>query len=191
LFALLLAIVSDGHLDTLKKIGFETNLWTLKPSKEDNDWMRRVIVAGKVSPQIIKEAYNIACTYNISITTDMGIQGDAQLIHRRLIISPLLCMANHSCQPNAALLLPASPEEIKHRVSGLVASRDIDEDEEILFSYLSNPLETGTDCLPDKMKKTLQPLKYCDANERRRIIKKDYGFLCECPRCNSELSSST
>ena len=75
----------------------------------------------------------------------------------------LTCCMNHSCAPNVRLQWcnkPDGPIEIS-----LVALRSIQEGEELCFSYIDGDIAS--------------------VNERRAALK-DYGFVCECPRCLSE-----
>ncbi|KAJ8952704.1 hypothetical protein NQ318_021021 [Aromia moschata] len=70
---------------------------------------------------------------------------------------------NHSCVPNA------EPNYLhnNHRLS-LVATRDIEEDEEIVISYLD-------ECLLQRSR-----------HSRRKELMKNYLFLCNCPKCEEQ-----
>ena len=75
----------------------------------------------------------------------------------------LACCMNHSCDPNVRVAWcnnPGAPIEIE-----LVSLREIEEGEELCFSYISTDI---------------------DSLDERRLALIDYGFWCECARCMRE-----
>ena len=71
-----------------------------------------------------------------------------------------ICLANHSCEPNAEVRYVGGGEV----TAEMVALRDIPSGEEIVHSYIDRDL----------------PRDY------RQQSLKDYGFACDCPRCERE-----
>ena len=84
----------------------------------------------------------------------------------------VICCLNHSCAPNVRVEWSPPGEEAFHNFdqknealqAKIVALRDIEEGEELCFSYIDTSL----------------PI------HERRMKLRDYGFLCECARCLSE-----
>ncbi|EFX89935.1 SET and MYND domain-containing 5 protein [Daphnia pulex] len=70
---------------------------------------------------------------------------------------------NHSCEPNCISTFPFS----NHTVA-LVASKDLEEGEEIFISYLD-------ECAQSRSR-----------HSRRKILKENYLFHCNCSRCQLE-----
>ena len=68
---------------------------------------------------------------------------------------------NHSCEPNCEVAYIDSADVL------IVATRDIDEDEEITIAYVPPSLPV---------------------DKRRQELRERYGFECECPKCERELS---
>ena len=80
---------------------------------------------------------------------------------------PLQATLNHSCEPNVTLLKEEGPEERDGRVVARL-TRDVAAGEELCNSYVD----------------TLLPLR------RRRRELREYGFDCDCPRCERELAAA-
>ncbi|EAN98116.1 hypothetical protein C3747_206g43 [Trypanosoma cruzi] len=103
---------------------------------------------------------SIGYPFNESETLGWALQGE-------------LCMINHSCVPNAAVVRP------KHRTAAgacsmeLVARRPIKTEEEITIAYID------VDSYAD------------DANARRQRLLEDYGFLCRCKKCASATKATS
>ncbi|RNE95254.1 histone-lysine N-methyltransferase ASHR2 [Trypanosoma conorhini] len=76
-----------------------------------------------------------------------------------------ICMINHSCVPNAAVVRPKCKAGAGACSMELVARRAIKAGEEVTISYLD------VDSYAD------------DVQARRRRLMEDYGFLCCCPKC--------
>jgi hypothetical protein len=72
------------------------------------------------------------------------------------------CSINHSCSPNVSPVW--CPDADQPIVLNFVALKDIKQGEELNFSYIDATLESV---------------------EERRLMLKDYGFVCECSRCGS------
>lgn len=72
-----------------------------------------------------------------------------------LCFEPAMAIANHSCEPNACV-------NFYGRTISLVAFSPIEENEQIYISYID----------PDD-----------DRDSRRTLLKSQYFFDCDCPRC--------
>ena len=82
-------------------------------------------------------------------------------------IFPLQAMLNHSCEPNVTLLKEEGPEEHDGRVVARLM-RDVAAGEELCNAYVDISL----------------PVR------RRRRELREYGFECDCPRCERELAAA-
>jgi hypothetical protein len=88
-----------------------------------------------------------------------------------------ICRINHSCVPNVMVrysLVPAIG-----LCAEMVALRDLEENEELVQSYIDNTLrKCAIDLLTD-----------CDTvlgTEERQALLRDYGFTCHCSLCQQE-----
>lgn len=81
-----------------------------------------------------------------------------------------LHLANHSCAPNAAFTGSAS--DAGAASISLVALAGVEAGEEVFISYVDGA-------------KLLRPVR-----ERRRVLKRDFGFACECARCRQEAAAA-
>lgn len=70
---------------------------------------------------------------------------------------------NHSCEPNSISSFPFS-----NHIVALVASKDLEEGEEIFISYLD-------ECAQSRSR-----------HSRRKILQENYLFHCNCRRCQLE-----
>jgi hypothetical protein len=77
-------------------------------------------------------------------------------------VFPLLSKLNHSCEPNAFIVHSADAG------GQLVACRELERGDELTISYLSDKGEA------------------MGVKQRRRRLMAQYGFLCDCPRCEAE-----
>lgn len=85
-----------------------------------------------------------------------------------------LHLANHSCAPNAFFTASAPPATQPDAVSSmtLCALRPIMPGEEVCISYVDG-------------RTLLQPLPV-----RQRVLLRDFGFCCKCPRCRAEMAQT-
>ncbi|WP_420598309.1 SET domain-containing protein [Neptuniibacter sp.] len=183
---LALRIIADGHLDRLYENGFDPNLWNVKTPKHHKIWLRKAIESKIASKQSVMNAYNIACAYNICVCYNQGSSPDgSQHLYKRAVISPISCKINHSCEPNSRIWTTNDPSIVKQRLTGFIATETINKGDEITFFYLEHIPDELTDEMPENLKSRLQP-QHWDVKSRRREIKKQFGFLCECSRCKRE-----
>ncbi|EKF27319.1 hypothetical protein MOQ_008960 [Trypanosoma cruzi marinkellei] len=105
---------------------------------------------------------SIGYPFNESETLGWTLQGE-------------LCMINHSCVPNAAVVRPKNRTAAGACSMELVARRPIKTEEEITIAYID------VDSYAD------------DTKARRQRLLEDYGFLCCCIKCISatKVTSST
>lgn len=80
---------------------------------------------------------------------------------------PMQATLNHSCEPNVTLLKEEGPEERDGRVVARL-TRDVAAGEELCNAYVDISL----------------PVR------RRRRELREYGFECDCPRCERELAAA-
>lgn len=179
-------IQANEHLGPLIKDGFNPKLWKAKPPKEHKVWLQKAIASKAIAKKSLMDAYNITCAYNISLAYNQGISGNRSIhVYKRAIISPVFCRVNNSCEPNSKIWTTTDPDIVRQRLAGLVANSDIKKGEEITFFYLEHVPDELTYDMHEDLKRKLQP-QYWDVKARRREIKKQYKFLCQCSRCKSE-----
>lgn len=77
-------------------------------------------------------------------------------------VFPTEAMLNHSCEPNCTIKFP------NNHLAHIIATKDIKKGEEILHCYIEN----------------FQPV------EDRQYDLYEYGFTCECPKCQRELAAT-
>lgn len=99
-----------------------------------------------------------------------------------VMVDPLLAKFNHSCEPNFALHRPqhtmtsdwmnstSLPEDERRVFVQFIPLRDIQEGEELLNCYIVPTVSVSA---------------------RRRKLKEDYFFECNCPRCLSDIKAAT
>ncbi|NRP10374.1 MULTISPECIES: SET domain-containing methyltransferase [unclassified Marinobacterium] len=181
-------ILQEGHFNRLKELGFSTKRWKKTIPNDVKKWIDMPIKNGHLTKNDAYDAFNLAAAYNVVCGYILGEVGDSIHAYQRATISPMMCMMNHSCEPNAKLWSTEDPEEIKQRVAGMVALRDIKAGEEITFSYLVNISDELAEDMSSMEKNSLQPLSK-NVNSRRQQIYQKFGFKCECPKCRAESKS--
>lgn len=184
-------IWSDNHFSNLAELGFKPSIWAFPPTKEDKKWINQLLAKGAWggSKVLAFDCYKIAAGYNLSLTYQVinyPKRGETMVTGRRLI-SQHACMVNHSCEPNAKEYTLTTVEEIRQRIQGAVALRNIKQGEEITFSYIADvPDELVAEIEDPSQKYAAQPIKNFNAKKRRALLKKIYGFYCSCPKCKRE-----
>lgn len=98
-----------------------------------------------------------------SIYEDMEKESGEFLNNEGSALFSIQSAANHHCEPNSMSTFPYS----NHTVV-LVATKDIEENEEIFISYLD-------ECALSRSR-----------HSRRKILQNNYLFNCECSRCQEE-----
>ncbi|KAM0791081.1 hypothetical protein ACM66B_004372 [Microbotryomycetes sp. NB124-2] len=121
-----------------------------------------------VGPQLIQKTFANArelietvSKWSTNAHALMSLSGD----DIGVVISPLAALANHSCDPNSAVVYPQSRIAINdERFMQLRAIRDIRADEEITISYVDNIMPKW---------------------HRQRTLLRHYQFECDCELCTT------
>ena len=176
---LALRIQMENHFDRLQTMGMRADCWTLGVDADAAPWLKRLVSAGAMSEKRMRDAYCIAAAYNIRCQTVLRTGPAEVSMVDRAVIAPLTCKANHSCEPNTFLWPASSLEEVRERVTGLVAARDIKEGDELTFSYPGESAEA----LPEQSKgERTEHGSFLDQVQtvRKTFLRERFGFECVC-----------
>lgn len=188
---------NPDQLNLLNSLKLSPNLWKRKPDKGAKTILRHTSDHLGVPFKKVMDIYNIVCAYNIRTYFIFDFGYSSRIIDRSYI-SPYMVKVNHSCTPNAILHPYNKEEEIDQQVVGLSALTDIKSGDEICFSYLPSFIadEDAPPEVQNEHRRLLQAETQkehefatleSDVKERRQSLRKEYGFICTCPRCSSEM----
>ena len=139
-----------------------------KLTLSDKKILAKISRESGLQQSVVQRIYNLVCTYNVVLELAVVIGNDV-VIGERICISIGLSFANHSCEPNCAMLAENTIESFTSNIVGLRAIRDIQAGEEITWNYIGA---------------TSASFKY-----RQRALKTKFGFYCNCSRCRRERNS--
>ncbi|WP_084590759.1 SET domain-containing protein-lysine N-methyltransferase [Arenimonas metalli] len=180
---LALRIHLENHFEHLLRLGMHPECWTLGVASEDAHWLQKLVETGKISADRMRDAYCLAAAYNVRCLTALhtGI-GEISVVDRA-VIAPFSCKANHSCEPNAKWWSSSTVEDVRERILGMVAIRDIPEGEEIAYSYAPDQVRDLPNELSMKFDKA-ESFLALESSSRKSILRTLYGFDCICTLCN-------
>lgn len=163
---LLAALPHDGIEQFLTPTGFQSLLAMIGTNGQG-------IGTSSISQWVSKTSYSLISTEDKQVLDtfidhlyeQMEEHTGNFLNNEGVALYSLQSTCNHSCIPNAE----PSFLHNNHRLS-LVAIKDIEEGEEILISYLD-------ECTLNRSR-----------HSRRKELRKNYLFLCDCPKCEEQVT---
>lgn len=172
----------ENHFERLLDLGMRPECWTLGVDPQDAIWLWKLVGSGRISADRMRDAYFLAAAYNVRCVTVLRTGIDELSIVDRAVIAPLACKANHSCAPNASWWHPSTVEDVRKRLIGMVALRDIAAGEEIVYSYCR---DKGRDLSNESRveSEAADSFLALESSSRKFILRQLYGFECNCLRC--------
>lgn len=175
-------IQRESHFEHLVGLGMRPECWTLGVAEEDAVWIKKLVNAGVMSADRMRDAYCLAAAYNVRSLACLHTGINEISIIDRAVIAPFACKANHSCSPNMNWLSHLTVEDVRERVVGMIAIRDISEGEELTYSYPPDQARDFPDELKTEFEKAVSFLSL-EQERRKYVLRKLYGFDCSCARC--------
>ncbi|ASK79139.1 hypothetical protein CF386_08705 [Paraphotobacterium marinum] len=162
------AIVTDNknkvNFDSFNLKSNQSNSYV--PSKDDMRFLKKLSKrTGKPLNKLI-EIWEIVCAHHIKVI--LLQYNEVKKI--RLQLSKYINKGNHSCDPNTIVKSHLnSSEDFNSKTVKLIASKDINEGDEITFSYIDEHFSNY------------------DFNTRQQTLQSSCGFSCQCSKCESEV----
>jgi hypothetical protein len=121
----------------------------------------------------IKDVYCRLVTNSLSVCeTASGVDKK-----RAVAMFGWLTLINHSCRANATTKYSAADNRLT-----LVANRDIAAGDEITITYMAIQALSGD-------RKTLIDFPDLDVQTRQKVLRREYGFVCQCQLCMEQSST--